>query len=1582
MSFPASPTVGQTYTTAAGTSYIYTYQGVWQLSGSLQMSGATASVAGNGGIVPIPASAEEDFKLYGDATWDGTDRQAYVTLSNFTSSGSLGTAATTVDISSAILINQTTANINLTLSNPTASTKVKRIIIVNIGTTALILNGISISANSFWEFEWIPSTTSWVSLGNSNDTVTSLSISSTLSAWGQLVLISAASGNLTLQLPTAVGFVGKTIKVVRVDSTTNTLTISPNGSQTINGGSSYILGANYASATFESDGTNVEIIAETFQTQTLAYGYVRYDLQGNTAVSGGGQTISTTGTTNTTTIPSISNRLNFTTLTPIISDLSGITFNTNNQIVIPTTGRYSFIGSLDFQVETGDGSGRDLFFLIKNNTTILVANDSVTDSTSYDHETTLVYEGNFNAGDKLDIRIDGQEPIYIRGYSIVIDQKPSGLLVNANLLTPSSLGYMSVVILNGGGYTNSAANDWTTLQPTTARISLNTQTTYTQNSGAFIIGSNSITVLNAGTYFINANLSIYSSVSSGLTQGFQIVQISGSNTNIIAGDRTEQPGSSANVTAVSTTVNVVCNAGDTIDFRIFNNSYTNTDFWNGNITINQLPVGTSVVAPTSSTQAIFSGSGSIQSNATATAVGSFSGQSNVFALSSITVNKNTGFTVSGNELINYSDGTYDISLTFEDTSDAGNGAIYKNGNIILIYSQASNTDIKYPSITRCIVDCVVGDVLTFADSYGSTTSERNVNINVIQLTGTTSTPVLTGATSSSAGITGTAPFPPAGYQDAKLSGDATWDETDRLVGITLSLSSSGTIGTAATTVDVAGQINITATSAALTFTLPTPTASTKNRRVVITNSGTTNTFTVNTNLVPLNGALMFVWNPSLASPAWELIGSSTMIGATSSAAGIGGSVPAPIAGQQNNILLGNATWSLNTVINDTGTASFVNNNTVSGAANLYSTTTTGNMTIGNALTSGTIAIGGLAGTGNINLGSSSSSQTVNISSGTGISTTNIGIGNSSTINIGTSAGYNNTVSIGNTFGTTGVTLSAGSNGINIGGIGTVTPINIGVASTTSNIIVGTAQTTGVITIGGTAQTGTITLGNSSSAQTVNIANGTGAASVNIGNGSASTTNIGTGAFASTVSIGSSTGAATTNINAGTGGVIIGGTTSTPITLGHSVTTGNITIGQSLTTGQISIGNSSETGVIQTSHASTGSLVLGSGLTTGSITIGSTTTTGTITVGNSSMGGVIDLYASTVNISTGGFSSSTVNIGSGNTTAIAINGGTTGTITIGGNSGTGGTISIGGSNQTGGISTLHAGTGSLSLANGITTGTITFGSTLSSGTITIGNSSSTGTIGISQNSLGLNSTPAGTIYIGNSITTGSITIGESLSTGTLTIGNNSGTSALTIENGTGPIYTVHSASGSLVLGSGLTTGSITIGSTSTSGNITIGNTNMSGTIALEASIINLNARTGGTVYVGNNITTGVINIGQALTTGSLTIGSLNGTTTTSTINGSSIVINSTPTGTITIGNNFSTGSIAIGSGNATIHIYGTPVIGTMYSVTSLPTGSSVVAGSRCFVNNGVASPTLAAAVGSTTGSTTVPVYYDGSTWRYG
>lgn len=71
-----------------------------------------------------------------------------------------------------------------------------------------------------------------------------------------LVLCDATAASFTLTLYTAVGNSGRKVRVVKIDSSANTVTIDPNGSQTWNGASTKVLGRQYEAANGASDGSN------------------------------------------------------------------------------------------------------------------------------------------------------------------------------------------------------------------------------------------------------------------------------------------------------------------------------------------------------------------------------------------------------------------------------------------------------------------------------------------------------------------------------------------------------------------------------------------------------------------------------------------------------------------------------------------------------------------------------------------------------------------------------------------------------------------------------------------------------------------------------------------------------------------------------------------------------------------------------------------------------------------------------------------------------------------------------------------------------------------------------------------------------------------------------------------------------------------------------------------------------------------------------------------------------------------------------------------------------------------------------
>jgi hypothetical protein len=82
-------------------------------------------------------------------------------LGNFAANGALGLASATVDVTSFIRINQTTAGISLTLPSPTVADAGLMFKVANTGTASLTVAGIAISAGSIAEFVW--SGTAWQS---------------------------------------------------------------------------------------------------------------------------------------------------------------------------------------------------------------------------------------------------------------------------------------------------------------------------------------------------------------------------------------------------------------------------------------------------------------------------------------------------------------------------------------------------------------------------------------------------------------------------------------------------------------------------------------------------------------------------------------------------------------------------------------------------------------------------------------------------------------------------------------------------------------------------------------------------------------------------------------------------------------------------------------------------------------------------------------------------------------------------------------------------------------------------------------------------------------------------------------------------------------------------------------------------------------------------------------------------------------------------------------------------------------------------------------------------------------------------
>jgi hypothetical protein len=96
-----------------------------------------------------------------------------------------------------------------------------------------------------------------------------------------VVLGDASGGAFTFTLPTAASISGRLITLMKTDSSANRITIDGNGSETINGDTTRILGAQYSFLRLVSDGTNWLIIGNG---ETIA---ARYTSNAGQAVTSG-----------------------------------------------------------------------------------------------------------------------------------------------------------------------------------------------------------------------------------------------------------------------------------------------------------------------------------------------------------------------------------------------------------------------------------------------------------------------------------------------------------------------------------------------------------------------------------------------------------------------------------------------------------------------------------------------------------------------------------------------------------------------------------------------------------------------------------------------------------------------------------------------------------------------------------------------------------------------------------------------------------------------------------------------------------------------------------------------------------------------------------------------------------------------------------------------------------------------------------------------------------------------------------------------------------------------------------------------
>ena len=98
-------------------------------------------------------------------------------------------------------------------------------------------------------FYAIPSTTTTLS-------VVTKTADYTVTSTDDVVLVNAASGSVNIYLPASGTVTGREFTVVKIDSGTNTVTVDPNGSETINGSSTFVISSQYGAIRTFADGSN------------------------------------------------------------------------------------------------------------------------------------------------------------------------------------------------------------------------------------------------------------------------------------------------------------------------------------------------------------------------------------------------------------------------------------------------------------------------------------------------------------------------------------------------------------------------------------------------------------------------------------------------------------------------------------------------------------------------------------------------------------------------------------------------------------------------------------------------------------------------------------------------------------------------------------------------------------------------------------------------------------------------------------------------------------------------------------------------------------------------------------------------------------------------------------------------------------------------------------------------------------------------------------------------------------------------------------------------------------------------------
>jgi hypothetical protein len=1142
---------------------------------SIGTSNTSGITIGRSGVATTFSSAQ--------ITNTGATLNTSLAISNKATGGDIGTAAATVDVKTTFDINQTTSGQTLTLPTPTSTTSGRIVYVNNVGTASFTMYGSVIASGKSNAFIW-----------NGSSWVTTVSLSgSVVNSIGTIDSVTKSSDGASIS--------GNAIYLQSADASAPGLVTT--GAQTFGGNKTF----------------NGSVLTSTLDVASA--GTLSVGTSTATAISLGKSGITTTNNGALTVSQLLTGNLGAT--------ISGATINLNDSSNFATNIN---TGSSTGAVSIGN-SAAGAISLQSASTIDLTGTTTITGRTTGD---ALTVNNATSTGNIFVAQDNGTAVLSVAdGGAVTLRNSVNS---TAAFRIQNAMGYENLVTVDTtGDPANLIANNDFENNVTGWSYS-GTPGSIAQTTSQASFGSGSLVVTTTANANNGAKYNISLTPSTTYTLSWSSKLSSGSFTDIIAAYAVDGS-TESNCTSITTQtvlisrwIHISCTittsatmpsgtpyivikqtAGTARTFYIDNvkleQAASQTNYYTGLTSLNSnLGINTPAISSTGLLlQSAYGANGlGIHSNGTNTIFNYLFDVQDVLGKDKILMNEGTNSTtISGGSPL-YS--TPALTVITESAAARAlqlKAAVGQTSDLLRTIDSSGNgiariggTSALFGSVDQTAASTNSTDTtIRSGNATGATSNSGNLILDVGTATQTAGT--ISVGTANTSGITiGHTGVTTTNSGNLTVGASAGSGTTFTNNGATVNsvlaksdFASGGSIGSAATTVDIYTAISIAQTTAGQTLTLPTPTASTTYGRVIyISNIGTAS-FTLAGSIILPGTTAALTWSNTNGGASWQYVGDS--------------------GGSGNYIQNQNST---------TQTANFLISGT--GQANTSFLTPTIDVASAGTLSLGTstaTAISlGKSGITTTNAGALTVSQLLTGNLGATVSGAAISLNDSSnfntTINTGNSTG---SVSIGNNTGNTAITIDSGTSAINIGTGAQARTTNIATGAAAQTVTVGSTNSSSVLALqggsngisfntGGTSRaifdsSNNLFLGNASVSGTAASPNnftiqgtgsstsGTAGANITLQGGTGNTTGAG-GALNLQGGTGGSTGTGgAVNLTSGAGGATSGNSGAL------TIATGNTTSG---TAGNISID-------VGTSTSGNGSILIGTAARTQTITIGNT-----------------------------------------------------------------------------------------------------------------------------------------------------------------------------------------------------------------------------------------------------------------------------------------------------------------------------------------------------------------------------------------